>query len=107
MACFAIAACGSGHGTTSATTANTPSTTPTTAGQRNRYDPRVQATVLRTCTAAAGESPTAATRCKCYLTHLEARISEPKLAALERAIIDGKVTFPQWLRRLALSCARS
>jgi hypothetical protein len=80
------------------------STAPTTTG--HRYDPRIQANLLRSCEATAGGSAAAEASCECYLAHLEARVSEKALLATERAVLKGEAKLPRWLLDAALSCRR-
>jgi hypothetical protein len=103
-----IAGCGSGAvttngrpGTSTSTSANGPSTAPA-AGRP--YSHAVQATLLRTCEAAAGGTPKAVAPCECVLSHLEARVSQRTLETTERAIVKGEATVPQWLRAAGLAC---
>src|SRR5271165_3240962 len=96
LAGLAMAGCGSSHRSSASTSAS----------PANHYSPTVQARILRTCKTAAGDVSAAEAPCRCYLTRLEQRISQERLAALERAILDGRVTIPQWLRELATNCAK-
>src|SRR5664279_1603652 len=92
MASLGLPACGGGgHGTT-------------TTRSAGHYSPQVQANVLRTCEAAAGDTSRAIAACKCSLAHLEARVPQDKLAAVEQAILNGKVKVPAWLRNIATGC---
>jgi Glucodextranase, domain B len=72
----------------------------------DRYDPRIQANILRSCEATAGYIASAEASCECYLSHLEARASENTLIASERAILKGEAKFPRWLLAAALSCRK-
>lgn len=78
---------------------------PTTGG--GAYAPRVQATILRACRAGAGGTAAAATSCGCFLSYLEAHISQSTLAVWERAFLNGEATLPRWLRDAALACRRA
>jgi hypothetical protein len=70
------------------------------------YSPRVQATYLRACEAAAGGIPGAAASCRCALSYLEARVSQRTLEVTERAILSGQATVPQWMRDAAPACRK-
>ena len=72
----------------------------------HRYDPRVQANILRSCEATAGDTSSAEASCECYLSHLEARVSQDTLAASERAILKGESKLPRWLLTAAHSCRK-
>jgi hypothetical protein len=67
----------------------------------------VQATLLRTCEAAAGGTPASVASCRCALSYLEARVSQGTLEVTERAIIRGEATVPQWLRDASLACRKT
>ena len=73
----------------------------------HRYDPRIQANLIRTCEAAAGGTAAAEASCECYLAHLEARVSEATLLTMERAFLKGEAKLPSWLRDAAASCRRT
>jgi hypothetical protein len=82
-------------------------TTPTTSRPAGRYPRAVQATLLRSCRAAAGNAPGAAASCECYLSYLEAHVSERTIAEWERAFLKSEATLPAWAREAALACRRT
>jgi len=91
-ACVGLAACGGG------------SSNPPRPPAGSQYEPRVEATILKACEVSAGGAPSAGTKCKCVLAHLEARVSQKTLQDTERALVQGKATVPQWLRDAATAC---
>jgi hypothetical protein len=84
--------------------ANGTSAPPTDGGP---YAARIRATVLRACEATAGSTATAATSCECFLSQLEAHVSQSRLAVWERAFLRGEATLPRWLRNAALACRKT
>jgi hypothetical protein len=78
------------------------STVPPAPG--HRYDPRIRANVLRFCEAGAGGMGAAKASCQCALSHLESRVSQDMLLAMERAFLNGEAKLPRWFRDIALSC---
>ena len=70
------------------------------------YAPRVQATLLHACRAGAGGTAAASTSCQCYLSYLEAHISQSTLLVWERAFLKGEATLPRWMREAALACRK-
>jgi hypothetical protein len=74
---------------------------------RHRYDARVQATLLRSCDASAGGTAAAVSSCRCYLSYLEAHVSEGTLLASERAFLEGEATLPRWVRDAAIACRKT
>ena len=78
---------------------------PVSSATRARsYAPTTQATILRTCESAAGDTPGAASRCHCFLSYLEARVPEHRIAAWERSFFKGEATLPRWAREGGLAC---
>jgi hypothetical protein len=92
-----LAACGGSSGVSS---------NPTPPPSGSRYEPRVEATLVRACELSAGASKAAVALSGCVLVHLEARISQKTLQATEEAILAGKATVPQWLRTASNGCVR-
>ena len=82
-------------------------TAPTTSPSGGRYPQAVRATVLRSCAAAAGNVPAAAASCECYVSYLEAHVSERTIADWERAFLKSEATLPAWAREAALACRRT
>jgi hypothetical protein len=78
---------------------------PPTAG--SSYAPRVRATLLRACEATAGGTAAAATSCGCFLSYLEAHVSQSTLVVWERAFLRGEATLPSWLRDARLACRKA
>jgi hypothetical protein len=95
VASVGLTACGSSSGV---------STNPSPPPAGSHYEPRVEATLLRTCEASAGGAKAAVAPCRCVLAHVEARISQKALIVTEQAILAGKITVPQWLRDATHGC---
>lgn len=93
--------------TASASESTARAVNPTSPPAGSRYPPRVQATLLRSCKNAQGGSPAAGVSCGCYVSHLEAHVSQSTLEVWERAFLKGEATLPQWLKEAALACRKT
>jgi len=80
------------------------------SGKRSRsqapshYSSTARANILRACKATGGNTADVNARCECFLSHIEARMSEATVASWERAFFEGRATLPSSVREAALAC---
>jgi hypothetical protein len=72
----------------------------------SHYSPRLRATLVHTCVAAAGGTAGAASRCGCTVSYLEAHVPQRTLEATERAVLEGKAREPDWMLNAILACQK-
>lgn len=84
-----------------------PSTGQAATATGHRYTARLRVNFVSSCVIAAGATTGAEEACWCALEHVEARVSESALIALERAWFKGEAKLPRWAVDLRRSCRKT